>query len=89
MKLTTRFPVKRIIQPKIIAKREKLDKKISKILQKKKHKKRLKLNEEEINKFLLIFQELVSIANEEESSLEEEGGGSVDGAVSILSILAQ
>ena len=56
---------------------------------KKKHKKRLKLNEEEIKKFLLIFQELVSIANEEESSLEEEGGGSVDGAVSILSILAQ
>ena len=88
MKLTTRFQVKRIIQPKIIAKREKLDKKISKILQKK-HKKRLKLNEEEIKKVLLIFQELVSIANEEESSLEEEGGGSVDSAVSILSILAQ
>ena len=38
------------------------------------HKRHLQLNEEEINKFLLILQELISIANEEESSLEEEGG---------------
>ena len=30
-----KFPVKRIIQPKIIAKREKLNKKISKTLQRK------------------------------------------------------
>ena len=59
-----------------------------KILQKilKKH---LKSNEEEIKNFLPLFQELISIANEEESSLEEEGGNSVDGAVRILVILAQ
>ena len=38
------------------------------------HKKHLKLNEEEIKIFLLIFQELISIVNQEESSLEEEGG---------------
>ena len=55
----------------------------------KKHIKRhLKRNEEEIKKFLLIFQELISIANKEESSLEEEGD-SVDSAVSILLILVQ
>ena len=49
-------------------------------------KKHLNLNEEEIKKFL-IFQEFISIANEEKSSLEE-GGDSVDGAVSILLIPA-
>ena len=53
------------------------------------HKKHLKLNEEEIKKFLLIFQELISIANEEESSSEEGGSDSVDGAVSIFLIQAQ
>ena len=53
------------------------------------HKRHLQLNEEEINKFLLILQELISIANEEESSLEEEGGDSVDGAVRVFLILAQ
>ena len=53
------------------------------------HKRHLQLNEEEINKFLLILQELISIANEEESSLEEEGGYSIDGAVNVLLILAQ
>ena len=53
------------------------------------HKIQLKLNEEEIKTFLLIFQELISIANEEESSLEEEGGDSIDGAVNVLLILAQ
>ena len=37
---------------------------------------------------MLIFQELISIANEEESSLEEEGD-SADGVVSILLILVQ
>ena len=52
-------------------------------------KKHLKLNEEEIKKFLLILQELISIANQEERSLEEKGDDSVDGAVSILLILAQ
>ena len=51
--------------------------------------KHLKLNKEETKKFLLIFQELISIANEQESSLEEEGGDLVDGAVSILLILTQ
>ena len=51
-------------------------------------KRHLKRNEEEIKKFLLIFQELISIANKEESSLEEEGD-SVDSAVSILLILVQ
>ena len=50
-------------------------------------KKHLNLNEEEIKKFLVIFQEFISIANEEKSSLEE-GGDSVDGAVSILLIPA-
>ena len=50
-------------------------------------KKHLNLNEEEIKKFLAIFQEFISIANEEKSSLEE-GGDSVDGAVSILLIPA-
>ena len=44
--------------------------------------------QKEIKKFLLIFQELISIANDEESSLEE-GGNSIDSAVSILLILAQ
>ena len=53
------------------------------------HNKHLKLNKEETKKFLLIFQELISIANEQESSLEEEGGDLVDGAVSILLILTQ
>ena len=53
------------------------------------HKRHLQVNEEEINKFLLILQELISIANEEESSLEEEGGDSVDGAVRVFLILAQ
>ena len=56
------------------------------------HKRHLKLNEEEIKKFLLIFQELISIANKKESCLEEsleEEGDSVDGTVSILLILAQ
>ena len=53
------------------------------------HNKHLKLNKEETKKFLLIFQELISIANEKESSLEEEGGDLVDGAVSILLILTQ
>ena len=53
------------------------------------HKKHLKLNEEEIKKFLLIFQELISIANEEQSSSEEGGSDSVDGAVSIFLIQAQ
>ena len=53
------------------------------------HKKQLQLNEEEINKFLLILQEFISIANEEESSLEEEGGDSVGGRVRIFLILAQ
>ena len=52
------------------------------------HNKHLKLNKEETKKFLLIFQELISIANEKESS-EEEGGDLVDGAVSILLILTQ
>ena len=51
-------------------------------------KRHLKRNEEEIKRFLLIFQELISIANKEESSLEEEGD-SVDSAVSILLILVQ
>ena len=50
-------------------------------------KKHLNLNEEEIKKFLVIFQEFISIVNEEKSSLEE-GGDSVDGAVSILLIPA-
>ena len=56
------------------------------------HKRHLKLNEEEIKKFLLIFQELISIANKKESCLEEsleEEGDSFDGTVSILLILAQ
>ena len=56
------------------------------------HKRHLKLNEEEIKKFLLIFQELISIVNKKESCLEEsleEEGDSVDGTVSILLILAQ
>ena len=53
------------------------------------HNKHLKLNKEQIKKCLLIFQEL--IANEKESSLEEEGGDGdlVDGAVSIILILMQ
>ena len=66
-------------QLKIIAKRGKLNKTISKILPKKIHKKHLKLNEQEIKKFLLIFQGLISIANKEESSLEKESN-SVDSA---------
>ena len=53
------------------------------------HKKYLRLNGEEIKKVLLIFQELISIANEEESCLEEEGGDSVNGAASILLILVE
>ena len=53
------------------------------------HKKHLKLNEEEIKIFLLIFQELISIVNEEESSLEEEGGDEGYGAISILLILVK
>ena len=52
------------------------------------HKIQLKLNEEEIKTSLLIFQELLLIANEEESSLQEEGD-EADGAVRILLILAQ
>ena len=52
------------------------------------HMKHLKLNKEEIKKILIIFQELISIGNEEESFLEKERN-TVDGAVSILLILAQ
>lgn len=66
-------------QLKIIAKRGKLNKTMSKILPKKIRKKHLKLNEQEIKKFLLIFQGLISIANKEESSLEKESN-SVDSA---------
>ena len=53
------------------------------------HKKPIKLNKEDIKKFLLIFQELISIVNEDESSIEEEGGNSIECAVSIVLILAQ
>ena len=53
------------------------------------HKNHLILNQEETNKFLLICHALISIANEEESSFEEEDGDSVDGAVIILLILAK
>ena len=38
------------------------------------HKNHLILNQEETNKFLLICHALISIANEEESSFEEEDG---------------
>ena len=53
------------------------------------HKKYLKLHEEEIKNFLLILKERISNANEEESSLEAEDGGSVDGAASILLLLVE
>ena len=53
------------------------------------HKKPIKLNKEDIKKFLRIFQELISIANEDESSIEEEGGNSIECAVSIVLILVQ
>ena len=53
------------------------------------HKNHLILNQEETNKFLLICHALISIANEEESSFEEEDGDSVDGAVITLLILAK
>ena len=53
------------------------------------HNNHLILNQEETNKFLLICHALISIANEEESSFEEEDGDSVDGAVITLLILAK
>ena len=53
------------------------------------HKNHLILNQEETNTFLLICHALISIANEEESSFEEEDGDSVDGAVITLLILAK
>ena len=53
------------------------------------HKNHLILNQEETNKFLLICHALISIANEEESSFEEEDRDSVDGAVITLLILAK
>ena len=53
------------------SKKRKIEQKDIKDFAEKIHKKHLQLNEEEIKKVLLKFLELISIANEEESSLEE------------------
>ena len=70
------------------SKKKKTEQEIMEDFAEKMHMKHLKLNKEEIKKILIIFQELISIGNEEESFLEKERN-TVDGAVSILLILAQ